>query len=510
MGPLVLYASAPLLMHTLLYRFGVPDPEFGALREGVALIATVILTGMTLVYHRLVQQENRRLAAEELMAREQLAHRAFHDELTGLPNRNLFMDRLRMAIAEAVRTEQSCAVLFCDLDQFKVINDSLGHEAGDETLIYTARRLCSTVRERDTVARLGGDEFAVVLTGIGNPQDAAHLAKKMLEALGEPLCLAGKHHSLTASIGIAVYPDDGITAKALLKHADTAMYQSKIHGRNTFRLFTEAMNVAAEERLSIEQGLRAGLIAEQFSVFYQPIVSLDTGRAAGYEALVRWYDPQRGYITPASFIDVAEQTGLIVPIGQWVLETACAWAAEHPVIKGWPPTMSVNISARQLREPGVVDYVADVLARTGLEPACLQLEITESVALSMEASSGVLPGLRRLGVRIAIDDFGTGHSALSRLQEMPVDAVKIDRCFVQGIEENSVSEAIVTAIVSMADAMGITVVAEGVETASELAVIRQARCHAAQGYYYCEPLPAEALAEKFSNGHTDGVLVFVD
>ena len=498
MGPLVLYTSLPLLLHTLLHRFGSVDPELQALREGVALSITVILTGMTRIYYRLFRREADRLAAEESRAREALAHRAFHDELTGLPNRELFTDRLHMAIADAVRNGQQCAVLFCDLDQFKVINDSLGHDAGDQTLVATAERLLNAVRQCDTVARLGGDEFAVLLTGIHGSRDAAYHARKLLGAVSKPLSVGGKSHTLTASVGVAVYPEDGDTEETLLRHADTAMYQSKIHGRNTYRLFTEAMNLAAKERLIIEQGLRAGLLEDQFAVFYQPVVSLDSGYAAGYEALVRWEDPQRGYVLPASFIDVAEQTGLIVPIGRWVLERACAWAAQHPPVNGAPPLISVNISARQLREPHMAAHISRVLDKTGLPPSRLQLEITESAVLARDECLAAMTVLRGLGVSIAIDDFGTGYSVLGRLQELPVDTIKIDHSLVRGIAENSVSEAIVEAIVGMAAAMEITVVAEGVESASELAVITRAGCHAAQGHFFCKPLAADDLANWFS------------
>lgn len=493
LGSLVAYTSLPLFLHTGWYRWGAQDMTSQVAHESVALGVTVVLTGITLFYFRLVRQENARLSAEEAHAREALAHRAFHDQLTELPNRNLFNDRLHMAVADAVRNQRKCAVLFCDLDQFKAINDSLGHGAGDQTLSITARRLRTAVRQQDTVARLGGDEFAVLLTGITDTQDAAHLAQKLLTTISEPMEIAGKSHVMTASIGVAVYPDDGASEKEILKHADTAMYQSKIHGRNTYRLFTDAMNVAARERLVIEQGLRNGLLEDQFAVLFQPIYSLSTGDASGYEALVRWRDPEHGYISPEGFIDVAEQTGLIVPIGHWVLETACKWAVGLAASGGQAPLISVNMSPRQLREPDVVPRVAAVLEKTGLPANRLQLEVTESAVLSVEACRTAMADLRSLGLRIAIDDFGTGYSALSRLGELPVDAIKIDRSFVQRIDGNSVSEAIVKAIVSMADAMGVQVVAEGVETESELAVIRDAGCDSAQGYYFCKPLTAEEL-----------------
>ena len=500
MGPLVMYALVPLLLHVALYRFGNPDPEFKAMRDVLVLGLTVILAAMTLVYQRLLRVENRRLTREEGLASEKLAHQAFHDELTGLPNRNLFRDRLRRAMTDSLRYQTKCAVLFCDLDHFKVINDSLGHEAGDQALLATARRLRVAVRKQDTVARFGGDEFAIIVQGMHQALDAVFLAEKLLATFSEPLVVGDKHHVLSASIGIAVFPDDGEEEETLLKHADTAMYQAKLHGRNTYRLFTEAMNEAAKERLATEQGLRTGLMEDRFTIFYQPIVELASGQPVAYEALLRWNHTGRDWVSPANFIDVAEQTGLIVPIGKWVLETACSWAAQLDPTGGVSPTISVNMSPRQLRDPGLAKDVKQVLKSTGLDPARLLLEITESAALSLNSTIAALNSLRNLGVRIAIDDFGTGYSSLSHLQDLPVDIVKIDGSFIKGIEANLVSEAIVLAIVNMARALDFYVVAEGIETEPELNLIRQTRCNAVQGYYLCEPLPAAELEKTLAGG----------
>jgi diguanylate cyclase (GGDEF)-like protein len=491
----VVYVLAPLLLHVAFYRFGTPDPDLRITREALVLGLTTILACMTLIYHRLLRIENRRLADKEVLARENLVHQAFHDELTGLPNRNLFSDRLRLAMAHCQRYESKCCVMFCDLDQFKVINDSLGHEAGDEVLVAVAQRLRGSIRGQDTVARFGGDEFAIMVQDMHRVMDIALVAEKLLSALARPLVVNGKSHVLTASIGISIFPDDAEEVETLLNHADTAMYQAKLHGRNTYRHFTEAMNEAARERLAIEQGLRAGLMADRFVVFYQPIVELPSGKAIGYEALLRWNHPERAYITPVNFLDVAEQTGLIVPIGRWVLETACRWAMELDTSIGLVPSISVNLSARQFRDPGLIQDVARVLARTGLEPARLQLEISETMALTIDSTAIALKGLQELGVRVAIDDFGTGYASLSHLQELPVDVVKIDKSFVRGIEIDSVREAIVQAIVNMARALNFYVVAEGVETARELEIIQQSQCDAAQGYYLCEPLPPQELKE---------------
>ncbi len=499
MGSLVVYIVAPLALHVSLYRFFSPDPDLQAVRAELALTITAILAAMTLVYHKLLRAEISRLGEEEALAREELAHQAFHDELTGLPNRNLFRDRLQLAIENSRRYQSKCAVLYCDLDQFKVINDSLGHEAGDQALVVTAKRLQATIRKQDTVARMGGDEFAVIFHNISQSLDAAYLAEKLLAAIGEPLVIGSKDHVLSASIGIAVFPDDGDEEEVLLKHADTAMYQAKLHGRNTYRLFTQAMNEAADERLAIEQGLRTGLMAEQFRVFYQPIVALDSGQPVAYEALLRWKHPEQGFISPLNFIDVAEQTGLIVPIGMWVLETACRWAAQLDSAGDDAPSISVNLSPRQLRDPGLIGDVRLALDSSGLDPSRLQLEINESMALRIDTSASPLNRLRDLGVRIAIDDFGTGYAALSQLQGLPVDILKIDRSFVKGIEVNSVSEAIVLAIVNMARVLDIYVVAEGIETESELNIIRQSQCDAVQGYYLCSPLPPEELEREMAN-----------
>jgi len=493
MSPLVAYAVSPLLLHVSLYRFGMPDPDVRPARELLVLAFATMLAALTFAYDRLLRVENRRLVAEEASATEKLAHQAFHDGLTGLPNRNLFLDRLQQGIADAKRYKRQCAVLFCDIDQFKVINDSLGHEAGDQALVFFAERLKSAVRELDTVARFGGDEFAIILRGIHGALDAARLAEKILPALAEPLVVQGKSHVLTTSIGIAVFPDDGEDGTTLLKHSDTAMYQAKLEGGSGYKLFTKGMNDAAEERRSIEQGLRTARSDDDFIVYYQPIVDIATGQPVGYEALLRWNHPERGILEPASFLKVAEETGLIVPIGTWVLEKACACAAQMESSSPRPPSIAVNMSLRQLREPGLARDVITILERTGLDPQRLQLEITESMALEIDSNSPVLRQLRDLGVLLAVDDFGTGFSAMSRIKDLPIKMVKIDRSFVRGIEPNSIGETIVRAIVTMARALDLYVVAEGVETEAEFDVLRQLQCDAIQGFYFSGPVPAEEL-----------------
>lgn len=495
MGPLAIYVVSPLLLHVTLYHFGEPEAVLRPSRDALVLISTALLAILALIYHRFLRVENYRLAVEEVQSRNKMEHLAFHDELTGLPNRNLFRDRLKMTIADATRYGSKCAVLFCDLDNFKVINDSLGHEAGDQMLIAAGQRMSGTVRTQDTVARLGGDEFAIIAQGLHRSLDAALLAEKLLSSLATPLEVGKKSHVLNGSIGIAVFPDDGEDEESLLKHADTAMYQAKLYGRNTYRLFTQAMNEAAQERLAIEQGLRTGILEEQFCLFYQPIIDLKSGQTVSYEALLRWNHPERGFIPPVNFIDVAEQTGLIVELGQWVLETACAWATQLECPENTASGISVNISLRQLRDPGFFEGVQQALEKTGLDPTRLLLEITESMAMAIEYTAEVLASLREIGVRIAIDDFGTGYATLTSLQELPVDVVKIDKSFIMGMETGSVSEAIVLAIVSMSRALDYYVIAEGVETEAELKLITKANCDAAQGFLICHPLPPEELEQ---------------
>lgn len=490
-GPLVVYAMALPLLHLSLYRYGSPDPTARVSRELLVLGSCVVLGGLAFWYHRRLQTENDRLSQQEADAKEQIAHLAFHDGLTGLPNRSLFRDHLEFAMEDARRYEHRCAVLFCDLDEFKVINDSLGHEAGDQALIATAERLKATVRQLDTVARFGGDEFAIILHGIRETLDAARLAEKLQAVFEEPLRVGSKKHVLTASVGIAVFPEDGEDEETLLKHADTAMYQAKLQGRNSYRLFTEAMNEAADERLAIEQGLRSGLIDENFVLFYQPIVEAATNRTMGYEALLRWNHPERGFVAPLNFIGVAEQTGLIIPIGRWVLETACTWAVQMETPGQEPPCIAVNMSGRQLQDPSLVTDVVEVLERTGLAPSRLYLEMTESIAIADDSTPRVVEQLRDLGVRIVIDDFGTGYAALSVLRDIPMDMVKIDGSLVTGIESNAVGETIVFTIITMAKKLGLYVVAEGVETEAELAIMKRLECDAVQGYFLASPQPPE-------------------
>ncbi len=425
-------------------------------------------------------------------ADEQIRNLAYHDPLTGLPNRLLFRDRLRLAVAQAHRASQKLAVLFLDLDRFKVINDSLGHGLGDRVLQTVSARLQASVREGDTVARVGGDEFILILPGVQRPLQVARVAEKICEALKEPFVLEGHELFVTTSMGISVYPDDGEDAETLIKNADAAMYRAKEHGRNRYQLYTSSMNAGAAERLAQEARLRRALREGELRLHYQPVVDLASGRIEGVEALLRWDDPERGLLPAADFIAVAETTGLIVPIGAFVLRTACAqtraWQkCSHPGLR-----VSVNLSARQLRQADLPTFLAEVLRETGLDPGHLDLEITESQAMmGGEAARAVLQKLKALGLRLLVDDFGVGSSSLSFLRRLPVDALKIDRSFVRelGTQEG---ERVTAAVIALAHALDLQVVAKGVETEEQRDFLAARGCDRVQGHLLGEPVPPEA------------------
>jgi diguanylate cyclase (GGDEF)-like protein/PAS domain S-box-containing protein len=427
-------------------------------------------------------------------ADEQIRNLAYHDPLTSLPNRLLFRDRLSLAVAQAHRAGQKLAVLFIDLDRFKVINDSLGHALGDRVLQTVAARLQASVREGDTVARVGGDEFVLILPGVQRLLQVARVAEKICAALREPLVLEGHELFVTTSMGISVYPDDGEDAEALIKNADTAMYRAKEHGRNRYQLFTASMNTGAAERLAQEARLRRALKEGELSVHYQPVVDLQTGRIEGVEALLRWNDPERGIRPAAEFIAVAESTGLIVPIGAFVLRTACAQARAWQERGHGGLRVSVNLSARQLRQADLPALLRDVLQETGLDPSHLALEITETQAMiGGDAACAALQRLKALGPRLLVDDFGVGASSLSLLRRLPVDALKIDRSFVKdlGTREGS---GVTAAVIALAHALELQVVAKGVETEEQRAFLAARGCDRVQGHLLGEPVPAEACS----------------
>jgi diguanylate cyclase (GGDEF)-like protein/PAS domain S-box-containing protein len=437
----------------------------------------------------------------------QIAHLAEHDFLTGLPNRMLLKDRIDRAIALAPRHLKKVVVLFLDLDRFKHINDSLGHLVGDKLLQSVARRLVDCVRVTDTVSRQGGDEFVVLLSEVERSEDAALGARRMLQSVAEAHCIDQHELHVTTSIGISVYPDDGPDAETLIKNADTAMYQAKENGRESYQFFKPSMNVRAVERQSIEESLRRALERHEFELHYQPKVNLATGEITGAEALLRWNHPTQGPISPARFIPVAEDCGLILPIGKWVLHEACKQARSWLDAGLHFATMAVNISAMEFRNekflPGIFASLKDV----GLDPAILELELTESVLMRHAGATGsILKALRARGVQLAIDDFGTGYSSLSYLTKFPIDALKIDQSFVRQISTARGEITIVPAVISMGRSLKLRVVAEGVETHQQLAFLQAHHCEEAQGYYFSRPVIAEQFAQLLKTGVRQTVL----
>jgi diguanylate cyclase (GGDEF)-like protein/PAS domain S-box-containing protein len=424
----------------------------------------------------------------------QMSHLAAHDFLTDLPNRMLLNDRLTQAIASARRHGHHLAVLFLDLDRFKHVNDSLGHEIGDRLLQSVAARLATCVRRSDTVSRQGGDEFVVLLSEVERADDAAAVAQKVITAVAAPHAVADHDLHVTTSIGISVFPDDGPDAGTLIKSADTAMYCAKDAGRNNYQFFTPEMNARAVERQWIESGLRRALKGRQFVLHFQPKMNLETGAMSGAEALIRWQHPERGLILPTQFVPIAEDSGLIVQIGRWVLREACRQARSW-IDAGRPVAVAVNISAIELRDPDFVAHVCAALKDSRLEPRYLELELTESVLMQhAESSAFILQSLRDIGVQIAIDDFGTGYSSLSYLQKFPVDTLKVDRSFIHEITTNPDYAPIVSAVISMGKSLNHRVIAEGVETAEQLAFLQARQCGEGQGYFFSPPLAADDFA----------------
>ncbi len=455
--------------------------------------------GRVLLYEGTVEE-----VTERKLYQARIEQQANFDTLTGLANRSLLNDRLQQAILAAQRHGSQVAVAFVDLDRFKFVNDSLGHHFGDRLLKTTAERLKSCVRECDTVARLGGDEFVLLIGGSDSGQDAVtHVMDRVLSSVAQPWVIDEGEFNVTCSVGIAVYPADGNEAETLLKNADSAMYRAKEGGGNGFHFFTNELNVLMTERLEMESRLRRALERQQFLLHYQPRVDLASGRIVGAEALIRWHVPEQGMIPPGRFIPLAEETGLIVPIGRWVLQTACAqnkaWQRA-----GLPPiVVSVNVSARQFRHDNLVETVADVLAQTGLDGKFLEIELTESMVMHDAAKlAAMLVELKKLGIQIAVDDFGTGYSSLSYLKRFPVDRLKVDRSFVQDIASDHDDATIVKTIIALGHNLSLKVVAEGVETEQQVKFLRQNNCDEMQGYYFGMPMSAEEFRQLFGN-HTN-------
>ena len=432
--------------------------------------------------------------SERKRAEEQVKHLAFHDPLTNLPNRLLFNDRLTLAVAQAHRHNQRLAVLFLDLDRFKTINDSLGHSVGDELLRQVAERIQEHVREGDTVARLGGDEFTLLVPGISAEEDAAKIARKICEAIHDPFWIDGRELFVTTSVGVSVYPSDGHDSETLVRNADSAMYRAKEQGRDNYQLYTPAMNAKAVERLSLESRLRQAIANDELELHFPPFIDLRTAELLGAEALVRWRHPELGLIPPMDFIPLAELSGLIVPIGEWVLRTACAEARKWHA-KGFPRlTVSVNLSSRQFQQADLVSQVTHALDETGLDPDKLDLEITESNAMqNAEHSINTLWGLKKQGVRISMDDFGTGYSSLNYLKRFPIDRIKLDQSFVRDLPSDKDDAAIAMAVIAMGRSLELVVIAEGVETEEQLAFLKGQNCDQLQGFLLSRPLAADAF-----------------
>ena len=431
----------------------------------------------------------------DITARKQhdaeLEYQASHDSLTGLPNRSLLHDRIEQAIVKARRDRQLVAVVFVDLDHFKLINDSLGHHVGDRLLLEVSDRLVACVRGHDSVARQGGDEFVLVLTELHDENEIIAIVSRLLETISQPWVDNGQEYGLSCSVGISCFPQDGDDPDALLRCADTAMYKAKSSGRGTYDFYTPELNLAISERLELENSLRHALERDEFRVYYQPRIDVDSGRIIGAEALIRWDCPGKGLIPPDCFIPIAEETGLIIPIGQWILQEACCQASAWQQA-GLPPiSISVNLSPIQFRHAGLVQSVADALRQANLSPACLELELTESFVMhDAERINIAMQSLKALGVDIAVDDFGTGYSSLSYLKRFPVDRLKVDKSFVRDIDSDPEDAAIVRAIITLGHALGLKVVAEGVETRAHLEFLRHHGCDEFQGYYFSRPVPA--------------------
>jgi diguanylate cyclase (GGDEF)-like protein len=421
-------------------------------------------------------------------------HQAHYDLLTNLPNRSTFHDRLTVALAQATRNRKMLAVLFVDLDRFKTIVDTLGHAIGDQLLRGVAERLSASLEEGDTLARLGGDEFVILLPQINRADRAVRAAQRILDAIKPPFHFNQNELHITMSIGITLYPYDGEDADTLLKNADTALYRAKEQGRNNYQLYTPAMNARAFERLALENSLRKAVERKEFFVYFQPQVDVATRAVVGVEALLRWQHPDLGIVYPSEFISIAEETGLITQLGEWVLRTSCAqnrtWQKS-----GLPPMrVAVNLSARQFQQQDLVESVARILKETGLEARWLEIEITEGIAMqNPDYSNVLLQGLKNMGVHVAVDDFGTGYSSLSYLKKFPIDTLKIDQSFVRDITTDPNDAAIANAVIVLAHSLKLTVIAEGVEHPEQEAFLREHHCDIIQGFLFSSPLPAAAL-----------------
>ncbi len=491
-GPGFTLQAAAFITYGVL-EFGV----FGLVARGLGFkgatvpmvtIATADLVGCALVALGvvLVLLEDQREAA--VTASEEVERLAYYDTVTGLPNRALFADRLRVALAHAQRHRHKLAVLFLDIDRFKQINDSLGHTIGDHLLKAVAARLRATMRDEDTVARFGGDEFAVLIQILGRIEDGGRIAQKMLDSLQAPLVAGGREFAITGSVGVSMFPVDGTDGEVLIRNADTAMHRAKELGGGSYHYYAVAMNHRAVEALEIDTGLRRALINREFVLHYQPLVDMTSGAVFGLEALIRWQHPELGLLRPDRFIPSAEHSGLIIEIGRWVLKEACKQAREWH-LRGHEVVMAVNLSARQFQDPDLPAQVREALEMAGLKPNFLELEITEGYAMQdVEKAITTLHELKALGVRVAIDDFGTGYSCLSYLKRFPIDTLKLDASFVRDLARPEDAQ-IALGVIALAHSLKLKVIAEGVETISQLAFLREHACDRLQGYLFSRPIP---------------------
>lgn len=433
-----------------------------------------------------------RYAIERKRTQERLAYLASYDQLTDLPNRNLFNERLVTSLQQARRHKRHMVLMFLDLDHFKDINDTLGHSAGDKLLKDVARRLQHCVRAEDTLARLGGDEFTIIMNEVRQHKDTAAVAEKILDALASPFVLEGEEVFVTTSIGIAGYPSSGSDPETLIRHADTALYRAKSEGRGNYQFFEAEMNQAVSERMSMINALRHAAKREEFFLYFQPLLHAHTGDVYGMEALLRWHHPERGMVPTCEFVPLLEETGLIVPVGEWVVREACRQNRLWQEAGLEPLLVSVNLSVRQFHERDLIDMVTNAIADAGINPRQLQLEVTESVLLERShAANKILARLRDIGIKLAIDDFGTGYSSLSYLKQYPFDTLKFDRSFIQGITSGDNSAAIVASMINLGHSLGMTVVAEGVETSQQLAILHDHNCDQFQGFLFGYPMSSE-------------------
>lgn len=442
---------------------------------------------------------------ERKVAEEQIAFLAYHDSLTALPNSRLFKDRLEHAITQAERNNKILAIMFLDLDRFKLINDTMGHSAGDELLKITSERLIEAVRKTDSIAlnangqassiaRFGGDEFTILVDDVENVQAIIRIAERIVESVSQPLMLERQEVHISTSIGIAIYPDDGKQADVILKHADSAMYHAKAQGRNNFQFFTEEMNKSSIELLSLENNLHKALVQNELCLYYQPQVSVITGQLVGMEALIRWQHPERGFVSPGVFIPLAEETGMIMQIGEWVFREACTQGVSWLNAGYQLEKISVNLSARQLKDEGLPVLIALILEETGMPADKLCIELTETaLILEPDVALARLTKIKELGVTLSLDDFGTGYSSLSYLKRFPIDTLKIDQAFIRDVKVDHEDAALVKAIIAMAHGLGMEVIAEGVEIQEQLEFLGANACDTIQGYLFSRPLPAKEM-----------------